>query len=108
MLREPTLFPQVCELARHSGGLSLILWEEETKTTLRELLRHGAPGHDASARLFSVNILVGPEGGFSRDEVGIARRYGLVPVTMGPRILRGETAGLAAVAVILYEMGDME
>jgi 16S rRNA (uracil1498-N3)-methyltransferase len=108
VLREPALFPQVCEQARHSGGLSLILWEDETEVSLRDVLRQGTPGHDAASRLFSVNVLVGPEGGFSREEVGIARRYGLVPVTMGPRILRGETAGLAAAAIILYEMGDME
>jgi 16S rRNA (uracil1498-N3)-methyltransferase len=51
--------------------------------------------------------LIGPEGGFSRDEVAVARRYGVTPVTLGPRILRAETAGVVAAAAILYELGDM-
>jgi 16S rRNA (uracil1498-N3)-methyltransferase len=101
------LFAQVCEQAKHAGGRSFILWEEEKQTALRELLRAsgqgGAPGHLP----FTINLLVGPEGGFSAEEVSIARRYGLEPITLGPRILRAETAGLVAAAAVLYELGDL-
>jgi 16S rRNA (uracil1498-N3)-methyltransferase len=57
---------------------------------------------------FSVNIFVGPEGGFTPDEVELAQQYGLIPISLGPRILRAETAGLVAAAAILYELGDLE
>lgn len=105
-LRTAMLFPQVCEKVRQSGGLVLILWEEERRTSLRSMLRVHSNEH--SSVPFSVHLLVGPEGGFTPQEILIARNYGLVPVTMGPRILRGETAGIVAASAILYELGDLE
>jgi len=99
------LFRPACESARR-GGLSLIPWEEardmEGATNLRSVLQ----GTEQSP--FSVNIFVGPEGGFTPDEVELARQYGLIPISLGPRILRAETAGLVAAAAILYELGDLE
>jgi 16S rRNA (uracil1498-N3)-methyltransferase len=55
-----------------------------------------------------VALLVGPEGGFSENEVNSAKLAGFIPVTLGPRILRMETAAMAAAALVLYERGDME
>jgi 16S rRNA (uracil1498-N3)-methyltransferase len=107
-LRPALLFPQACEQARHSKGLSLIPWEGETRFTLRELLRNAPPGWDEGTwPPLTINLLVGPEGGFAADEIGIATRYGLLPVSLGPRILRAETAGLVAASAILYELGDL-
>lgn len=57
---------------------------------------------------FSVNLFIGPEGGFTGREIAEGSRYGALPVALGPRILRAETAGIVAVAAILYELGDME
>lgn len=54
-----------------------------------------------------ISLLIGPEGGFSVDEVNQAREMGAVPVTLGPRILRTETAGLVAATTILYHYGDL-
>ncbi|MBN1661389.1 MAG: 16S rRNA (uracil(1498)-N(3))-methyltransferase [Anaerolineae bacterium] len=102
------LFPRACEQARGRAGLSLILWEEEKQRTLRDVLRTPPPGRERGWPPFTVNLFVGPEGGFTADEAVLARRYGLVPITLGPRILRTETAGMAAAAAILYELGDME
>ena len=59
------------------------------------------------SRPFSINLFIGPEGGFTYEEVTLAQRYGIVPITLGPRILRAETAGLVAAAAILYELGDL-
>jgi 16S rRNA (uracil1498-N3)-methyltransferase len=106
-LRTAMLFPQVCEKVRHSGGLALILWEEERQTSLRFALRGTPQGQDQRSAPFSVHLVVGPEGGFTRQEIVVARNYGLVPITLGPRILRGETAGLVAASAILYELGDL-
>ncbi|EAX47521.1 protein of unknown function DUF558 [Thermosinus carboxydivorans Nor1] len=52
-------------------------------------------------------LLIGPEGGFSPDEVLLCRQRGAQIVTMGPRILRTETAALAALTAVLYERGDL-
>jgi 16S rRNA (uracil1498-N3)-methyltransferase len=54
--------------------------------------------------LESVAILVGPEGGFTDDETSLAVEKGATPAHFGPRILRTETAGMIAPALILYEL----
>ena len=68
----------------------MIPWEEahdvEGTTTLRSVLQ------GAEQPPFSVNIFVGPEGGFTPEEVELARQYGLIPISLGPRILRAETS----------------
>jgi len=51
--------------------------------------------------------MVGPEGGFTQEEIGIARDAGFVPVSLGNRILRSETAAITMVAIIQYEWGDL-
>jgi len=55
----------------------------------------------------TIILLIGPEGGFSKKEVGSAVRYGFAEVSLGPRILRTETAPIAALSIIQYELGDM-
>jgi 16S rRNA (uracil1498-N3)-methyltransferase len=114
-LHSAILFPQACEQTRRSAGLSLILWEQERAFSLHDQLRRASPGpgigsseaKGAGRSPFAINLFIGPEGGFTEDEIGIARRYGLLPITLGPRILRAETAGLVAAAAILYELGDL-
>jgi 16S rRNA (uracil1498-N3)-methyltransferase len=54
-----------------------------------------------------IAVFVGPEGGLAPEEVALARQAGAVPITLGPRILRTETAPLVAAAVILFAEGDM-
>ncbi len=106
-LRSALLFPRACEQARNSGGLSLIPWEAESEQSLRALLRTPPPGRGQDWPPFAVNLFIGPEGGFSAEEIDLACRYGLRPVTLGPRIFRAETAGLVAATALLYEMGDL-
>jgi 16S rRNA (uracil1498-N3)-methyltransferase len=110
--RRPTLKPamllsQACERSRHQGGLSLIPWEEEKTLGLRDRLRTPPQGRSGGWPPMTVNLFVGPEGGFTRQEIEMAQGYSLMPVTLGPRILRAETAGLVAAAAILYETGDL-
>lgn len=82
------------------GALVLVPWEGETGRALKaELQSRAKPGE--------VYIIIGPEGGLEQREVDEARRRGAVPVTLGPRILRTETAGLAAIAMVLYQWGDL-
>jgi len=104
MLRAAMPFAQACDEVSRKAGLKLLPWEEEGEASLRDALRAaGSASPEATVHLF-----VGPEGGFSQDEVDLARGYGLQPVTLGRRILRAETAGLVAAAAILYEGGDLD
>ncbi|MBC7104305.1 MAG: RNA methyltransferase, partial [Firmicutes bacterium] len=82
------------------GSLGILPWEQAAGPSLRQLLhRHPLPR--------DLWVFVGPEGGFAAEEVERARAAGAVPVTLGPRLLRTETAGPLAVGLILYEVGDM-
>ena len=77
--------------------LRLVLWEESARP-LQEVLPPQAPT--------GVALLVGPEGGLAADEVATVRASGFLPVHLGPRILRTETAGLAVAAVLQFRYGD--
>lgn len=76
--------------------VKLVLWEQETQQRLAGVLRNGP-------RPTRINVLVGPEGGFTDAEASAAERCGYQAVTLGPRILRSETAALAALSVIQSE-----
>jgi len=80
--------------------LKIVLYEGEKTRGLREIL-HG------SGDVRRVAVLIGPEGGLTPDEVLEAEAAGYVTAGIGPRILRTETAGLAALAIIQYELGDL-
>jgi len=62
---------------------------------------------EAAEGVRDVAILVGPEGGLSEDEVTTLTEAGFVPVRMGPRILRTETAGIVAAALVQFTLGDL-
>ena len=53
----------------------------------------------------SVTVLIGPEGGFSEDEIGKAVEKGFVAVSLGELILRTETAPITALSILQYEFG---
>ena len=55
-----------------------------------------------------VSVFIGPEGGFDAAAVQLAKQYGAAPATLGPRILRTETAPLAALSVLMYITGNMQ
>jgi len=112
-LEPAMIFSRACERAKRTGGLSLMPWEDEQQVNLKLVLgreeREAKKSRSLSfpSRPFSVNLFIGPEGGFTFEEVTLAQRYGIMPITLGPRILRSETAGLVAAAAILYELGDL-
>lgn len=78
--------------------LGMIPYEKEETQGLRSLLKSG---------IKSVSLMIGPEGGFSEGEIKKAEAAGIHSVTLGPRILRTETAGLAAISILMYELGDV-
>lgn len=101
------------------GALAIMPWEEEHTRTLRDVLQ--AAGHvgevlgregtlaspfgKAAARLpITILLFTGPEGGIMPEEVALAKGHGVQVVTLGSRILRAETAAIAAVANVMYEL----
>lgn len=55
----------------------------------------------------TVGFMIGPEGGFDKSEIELLASMGVTPVSLGKRILRTETAGEAVLAMIMYEIGDI-
>jgi 16S rRNA (uracil1498-N3)-methyltransferase len=92
----------ICSLEEALAGcrseLRLMLWEEGSQP-LDAILPQRAPQ--------GASVLIGPEGGFTKQEADTARRHGFVPVLFGPRILRSETAGFAAATILQYRYGDL-
>ncbi len=81
---------------RFSG---IIFSEEYRARNLKQVL-------NGFRKTTQITILVGPEGGFAKDEVIAAVQKGFIEASMGPRILRTETACIAAISMIQYELGD--
>jgi 16S rRNA (uracil1498-N3)-methyltransferase len=100
--RLPQLSPPIAfaDAVASAPGLRLLPWEGEADGTLREALAAEGP-------LQAVSLFIGPEGGFPAEEVEMARRQGVQTVSLGPRILRAETAAIVAAALILQELGEM-
>ncbi|MBN1446222.1 MAG: 16S rRNA (uracil(1498)-N(3))-methyltransferase [Candidatus Omnitrophica bacterium] len=78
---------------------SVIFWEQAT-ASLREIVKNLPEVKSGS----SVKIFVGPEGGYTENEVSLAKACGAMPASMGRRILRVETASVIAAALIIYEL----
>lgn len=81
-------------------ALFLVPWEDEETTGIGEVLK----AHSQARRVY---LLIGPEGGLSKEEVELAKAHGGIPVSLGPRILRTETAAIVALALVLYQLGDL-
>ncbi|MBR4424871.1 MAG: RNA methyltransferase, partial [Oscillospiraceae bacterium] len=81
--------------------LPLFLYETGERRELRQVIE----GH--TGPLSSAAILTGPEGGFEPWEAELARLAGLPLCSMGPRILRCETAPLAALTALMYATGNL-
>ncbi|WP_333871385.1 16S rRNA (uracil(1498)-N(3))-methyltransferase [Desulforamulus putei] len=83
-----------------SGVLALMPWEDEKQQSLKEVLQSVAAPSE-------VYLFIGPEGGFAPEEAARVREKGFHRVTLGSRILRTETAGPAALTMVLYHYGEL-
>ncbi|MFH1784422.1 MAG: 16S rRNA (uracil(1498)-N(3))-methyltransferase [bacterium] len=104
IIHEPVSLDEALDIVREHS-LKLIAWESEYITSLRDILKK----HHASliSPDSSIAICIGPEGGFSYQEVDKAKSKGMIPVSLGSRILRSESAGFATCVMILYELDAM-
>ncbi len=102
------IIPQIHDVLRFSDALAyareldvcVIPYElAENMQHTREVLEKIEPGQ-------SVGIFIGPEGGFEAEEVENALKDQIEPITLGKRILRTETAGLAVISILMYLLED--
>jgi 16S rRNA (uracil1498-N3)-methyltransferase len=105
-----SVVPEVKPVVRYNQlfsqlkGNTIILYENEDHVSLRTVVQQMK---SSSPEAGAVNLLIGPEGGFSEDEVNLARQYGAQSAGLGKYILRTETAGLVAASIVLYEYGEI-
>ncbi len=85
-----------------AGALALMPWEEEQACSLRATLLPAEAATRSAA--VTVVLFIGPEGGLTAEEVQLAQRRGVQIVTLGTRILRAETAALAAIANVMFAL----
>ena len=94
--------PSFADAVKRAAGceLALLPYENEHALSLRRAV--------GEAAFETVSIMTGPEGGFSEDEVRLAQEAGMQICTLGPRILRCETAPLCALSAVLYAAGALD
>jgi 16S rRNA (uracil1498-N3)-methyltransferase len=93
-IHDLSVFEDAC---KHVVGTGIIPWEEEEFSSVADSLPLNAK---------KVSIYIGPEGGFEEPEIVLARRHGIVSVTLGSRILRADTASLASVTAVMFYLGQ--
>lgn len=96
-IRQAIPFKKIVETLE-DDALVLFLYENEKNITIKDVLR------DLPSSPKRIALLVGPEGGFAPEEAALLRERGIDSVTLGKTILRTETAGLAALAMCMYEL----
>ena len=101
------IIPQIAEVAAIDKLMAecdcttkIIAYECEDRQGLKQVLQ-------SNLNTDSILIIIGPEGGISEAELDKARSGGAVPVSLGRRILRAETAGLTALSAVLYEFDEL-
>jgi 16S rRNA (uracil1498-N3)-methyltransferase len=104
---ERAICPRVSPLRDFSGildssaqSVKLLLWEKEQSNRLKPTLSNFPPPE-------SVAVMVGPEGGLTEEEAKAAMEAGFIPITLGHRILRTETAAIAILAILQFFWGDV-
>jgi 16S rRNA (uracil1498-N3)-methyltransferase len=90
-------FQETLEVCR-AEGLKILLCEKEGES-LKMILRQYLPR--------KIYAMVGPEGGFTEEEVKLAKAGGFIPIKLGQRILRTETAAITLIGILQYELGDL-
>ncbi|AGF54699.1 16S rRNA (uracil1498-N3)-methyltransferase [Clostridium saccharoperbutylacetonicum] len=110
-----SIVPQVKEVIEFKEALDrlkemdlvLVPYENAEDFGIKSLIRNLEKENADLSNIKNVGILIGPEGGFEEEEIDTLKKQGAYIVTLGNRILRTETAGFTATALIQYELGDL-
>jgi len=96
-LNQALTFPEFVKQPLERSTTGMFFWEEEGDSDLKTLLK--------SVENTEVNLVIGPEGGFTHEEADFITKAGYNSVSLGKRILRVETAAMIAAGLVLYELG---
>lgn len=100
VLNPPLKFKELIKNVQNKKILKILLWEDEDRADLKKLLRSLRP-------LPHILAIVGPEGGFTPNEINLARESNFQIISLGNRVLRAETAAVSLISIIQYEWGDL-
>lgn len=103
-IQPPQSLSEFCVHYR-SVPAKILCWEGESQRGVRQLLETLTDPGQAPGQ---VVVLIGPEGGWSDSEVAMSRTHGFIPISLGPYVLRTETAAIAITSLIRYSQGDLE
>lgn len=101
------IIPKICDVVSlydaiiqmKQADLAFVPYECEEKRTIKSKI--------FASKAKTISFLIGPEGGFAPEEIEKLSDAGIEPITLGKRILRTETAGEAVLAMLMYELGDI-
>ena len=96
IIKSPIGFDQITEEIKITNSLNLVLHPDSLEQSNNLPQKYSG----------DINIFIGPEGGFSQDEVLLLKKQNCINMQLGPRILRTETAPLAIIAILQYKYGD--
>lgn len=103
-IHQPVSFDEALRASKQND-LNLMPYENEGKNGLKSIL--ASFSIEARSKINKIGIWIGPEGGLEEEEVTKAKENQIHPITLGPRILRTETAGFTILALVMYELGDL-
>ena len=86
------------KISDDENALNILAYENEQNLSIKSVLKQ--------TNTTNINIIIGPEGGFDKTETELADKNNINIVTLGPRILRTETAPIAVSTAVMYELGD--
>ena len=95
---DPVSFEEAVKMLKNCE-LCFVPYESEMNTEIKSVFDGG--------KVKSAGFIIGPEGGFSDFEADLLKKNGIQTVTLGKRILRMETAAIAVLSVVMYELGEM-
>ncbi|HEX7056930.1 MAG TPA: RsmE family RNA methyltransferase, partial [Bacilli bacterium] len=105
-IASPVTWPELVKLAA-KADIAFLLYEQTRHASFKAALRRALAAFGPADRALDVLIVTGPEGGIAPEEALSAQNAGFIPVGLGNRILRTETAAMAALTCFLYETDEM-
>jgi len=94
-------YGKILDTAVVESDLSILLYESESQLHIKQFL-------EREPTFLQVAVISGPEGGFDYDEIAQAQKKGIHIVSLGPRILRSETAPIVALSVLMYHTDNLK
>lgn len=104
-LSQPVQF-KTAVAAANNENLAIIPWENAKGENISAAFARSGAGSQEYL-LSNIALFIGPEGGFTEVEINDAGSAGIISVTLGPRILRAETAAIVATTLVLHELGEL-